>query len=165
MKKVEIRSQRLSDAKRFYEILNNDNFKLFDVRPSSVEAEKEYLKLNKKKAKENFEYNFTILFNGNVAGAIGVKIDQHRKHVGEIGYFVDEKYWGKGLAVKAVKWLEKYCFKELGLKRITLVLSIKNKASERVAIKAGYKKEGIMKKCLGVFGKYHDSYLYAKVIK
>lgn len=160
-----IRLQELDDAQRFYEILNNNNFVFFDARPSSVEEEKEFLKNNIKMLKENIQHNFTILFNGDIVGAVGLKIDQHRKYIGEIGYFIDEKCWGKGLAVKAVHWLEDYCFNELGLKRISIIMAIENTASERVAIKAGYKKEGIMQKGICIFEKYHDAYLYAKVSK
>ena len=49
--KIELRHQRLSDAKRFFEILNNPNFKYFHVCPKDVEAEREFLRqnINKKK--------------------------------------------------------------------------------------------------------------------
>ncbi len=162
MGKVEIRPQIVEDAERFYEILNNDNFKYFDVRPPSIEVEKEFLKQNKQKEKNNFEYNFTILFDGVVVGAVGVKIDQHRKHIGEIGYFIDENYWGNGLAVKAVQWIENYCFNKLELKRLIIIMDTNNKASQRVATKVGYKKEGIMKNFAKTFNKFQDAYLYAK---
>lgn len=162
MDELEIRPQIIDDAKRFYEILNNDNFKYFDVRPPSVEVEKEFLKQNRQKEKDNFEYNFTILLNRNVVGAVGVKIDQHRTHIGEIGYFVDENYWGKGLAVKAVQWIENYCVNHLKLKRLIIIMDIQNKGSEKVAIKNGYVNEGIMKKFAKTFDNFEDVYLYAK---
>ena len=81
---------------------------------------------------------------------------------GEIGYFVDEHYCGKGIATKAVKLLEKIAFKEFNLKRIQLVNDLKNDASIKVAIKCGYKKEGIMKKAIKSGNKIIDCYLYAK---
>jgi RimJ/RimL family protein N-acetyltransferase len=40
--------------------------------------------------------------------------------MGELGYFVDEKYWGKGIATEAVKLAEKIGFGKLGLKRIEI---------------------------------------------
>ncbi len=46
--KIEIRNQRVSDAKRFFEILNNPSFKHFDAYPKSVEEEREFLRKKKK---------------------------------------------------------------------------------------------------------------------
>jgi len=163
MVKVELRNNRLSDAKRFYEILNSPNFVFFSAKPKSIEAEREWLKKSKEDRKNNFEHNYTILYGGELVGGCGIKIDQHRKHVGELGYFIDEDYWGKGIATKAVRLLEKIGFKELGLERLVVLMDPKNKASERVAVKRGYKKEGTMRKAVKVEGEFKDMHLYAKV--
>lgn len=164
MKKVEIRYQRISDAKRFYEILNNPNFIYFSSKPKSIEAEKKWLKENSQKRKKNLEYNFTILYNNQLVGGAGIIINQNNKYIGEIGYFVDENFWGNGIATKTVKLLEKIAFEKLGIKRIEIRMYPKNKASEKVAIKASYKKEGLLKKAFNHNGKLLDAYLYAKVI-
>ena len=161
--KIELRFQRLSDAKRFYEILRNPNFKYFPAKPKSVKEEEKFLKGSAKRRRKKFGFDFAILYNGILIGAIGVKIDQHRKFIGEIGYFIDENYWGKGITTKAVKLLEKYAFQKLKLKRIEIIMNPKHKASEKVAIKAGYKKEGIMRKVNELNGKLYDGCLYAKV--
>lgn len=163
MPKVAIRPQRISDAKRFYEILNNPNFIYLTTHVGSIRDEVHFLRKNKEKIRKNFEHNFTILYGIKIVGAIGVKINQHRKYIGEIGYFIDEKYWGKGIASKAVCELEKIGFAKLKLTRIEIVMNTKHKASEKVAIKCGYKKEGIMKKSIENSGKICDAYLYAKV--
>jgi [ribosomal protein S5]-alanine N-acetyltransferase len=161
--KIELRNQRVSDAKRFFEILNNPNFKYFNVYPKDIESEKEFLRQNAKKRKNNLEYNYAILFNGKLVGACGIKIDQHRTFIGEIGYFLDEAFWGKGIVTKAVKILEKLGFQKLGLKRIEILMNPRNIGSEKVAIKCGYKKEGTMKKSIKDGNKFSDAYLYAKV--
>ncbi len=163
MKKLEIRPQRVSDAKRFYDILNNDNFVFFHVRPKNVEEEKKYLRQNKDKAKKNFHYNYTILYDNKVVGGCGIKIDQHRTYIGEIGYFLDEEYWGKGIVTKAVKKLEQIGFKEIGLTRIEIFMHPKNISSKKVAEKCGYKKEGIAQKSIELFDKKVDAYVYAKI--
>lgn len=163
MPKVTIRQQRISDAKRFYEILNNPNFIYLTTHVNSIKDEVAFLRKNKEKTRKNFEHNYTILYGQNIVGAIGVKINQHRKYIGEIGYFIDENYWGKGIATKAVFALEKIGFRKLKLSRIEIVMNTRHKASERVAIKCGYKKEGVMKKSIENSGKVCDAYLYAKV--
>ncbi len=162
--KVEIRPQKVTDAKRFFEILNNDNFIYFGARPKTLKEEKDFLKKNPAWRKSNFAHNFSILLQNVVVGACGIHINQHRTFIGEIGYFVDEAHWGKGIATEAVRFLEKFGFGKLKLHRIEILMDPKNKASEKVAIKCAYKKEGLMKKV--VFSKrtksYRDCYLYAK---
>jgi len=163
MKKVTLRNQRISDAKKFFDILNNDKFIFFSSRPKSIKEEKEWLIKSSKNKKDNKEYHYAILFNNELVGGIGIKIDQRQKHIGEIGYFIDENYWGNGIAPKAVKLVEKTAFQKLKLKRIEIRMNPKNKASIRVAIKENYKKEGLLKKAINHNGKFVDCYLYAKV--
>jgi len=160
--KIELRYQQISDAKRFCEILNNPNFEYFPVRPESIRDEANFLRQNKQKRKERIEFNYSIILRNKVVGAIGIKIDQHRTYIGEIGCFVDERYWGKGIATKAVLLLERIAFQELGIKRIEILMVKKNISSQKVAIKAGYKKEGIARRKVNLFGKYVDCYVYAK---
>lgn len=161
--KIELRNQRVSDAKMFFDILNNPNFEYFHTCPKDVEAEREFLRQNAKKRKNNLEYNYAILYNDKLVGACGIKIDQQRTFIGEIGYFLDEKYWGKGIGTKAVKILEKIGFDKLGLKRIIILMNPKNIGSEKIAIKCGYKKEGTMKQSIKDGDVFSDAHLYAKV--
>jgi RimJ/RimL family protein N-acetyltransferase len=163
MTKIEIRAQKVSDAKRFFEILNNGDFVYFPAKPESLEAEKECLRKNRAWRKDNFKHNYAILYRGNVVGGIGAMINQHHTDIGEIGYFVDRNFWGKGIAPQAVKLIESECFGKLNLHRIEVVIDKKNKASIRVAEKAGYKKEGIQRGNILNNGKYNDAYLFAKL--
>ncbi|PIE89512.1 MAG: GNAT family N-acetyltransferase [Acidobacteria bacterium] len=163
MPNITIRYQQIGDAKRFYEILNHPDFVLFPAKPGSIEEEKRYLRAGKERKKKNLEHCFTILLNGEVAGAVGVKIDQHRTYIGEIGYFVDRKYWGQGVAPQAVALLEKICFETLGLERIELVTLTQNKGSIRVAEKCGYEKEGVQRHKIVHEEQWCDALLFAKV--
>ncbi len=165
MPKVSIRYQQVKDAKRLFEIVKNPNFLYFNISPKTVEEEKIWLKKNPQRRKDNYEWNYTILYGDKVVGAVGIKINQHRKYTGEIGYFLDEAYWGKGITTKAVALVEKEGFKKLGLSRIEILMRPENKGSEKVAINNKYKKEGIMRKLVkGKDGKMHDCFLYSKVL-
>ncbi len=161
--KIELRYQRVFDAKRFFEILNNPNFKYFKVCPKDIEAEKDFLRQNSEKRKNNQEFNYAILLDGKLVGGCGIHINQFRTFIGEIGYFVDEEYWDKGIGTKAIKLLEDIGFQKLGLKRIEILMHPKNISSEKVALKCGYKKEGTMEKACRNGDEYADAHLYAKV--
>lgn len=160
---VQIRLQELGDAKRLYEILSSPNFTYFSSTPNSINDEIKWLKNSFKELQKGIAYNYAITLDGELIGGIGVKIFHHRKHIGEIGYFLEEKHWGKGIIVQAVKLLEEKCFNELGLTRLEAIMQPKNKASEKVAIKSGFKKEGLLSKVIrDRDGNLKDVYLYAK---
>ncbi len=162
--KITIRPQSVRDAKRFFDILSNPNFIYFTGKPKSVEDEIAFLKTNPRLRKKNIEWNYSILVDGYVVGAVGIKINQQRPFIGEIGYFLDEAYWNRGIATEAVKLAEKEGFGKLGLSRIEIVMQPENVASEKVAIKAGYHREGLMRRSIrGVDGKTKDACLYAKI--
>jgi len=146
MPKIAIRFQRVSDAKRFFEIFNNSNFEFLSTVVNCIEDEKKFLRNNLEKRKNNIEHNYAILYDNKVVGAVGVRVISYRNYIGEIGYFVDEKYWGKGIATKALKLIESECQKKLNISRMQLVIDPRNLASMKVAEKCGYKKEGLMKK-------------------
>lgn len=161
-KKATIRYQQIGDAKRFYEILNSPNFTYFPSKPKTIKEESDFLRRNKEWMEKKVWFNFTILYGKEVVGAVGIHMESHRPYCGEVGYFVDEASWGKGIAVDAVRLIEIFAFEELSMIRIEINMVKANKASERVAIKAGYRKEGIARKKLMLNGKGLDCYVYGK---
>lgn len=163
--RVTLRYQQLGDAKRFYEILNSPKFTYFPAKPKTIKEEREFLRRNKKWREEKAWFNFTILYGTEIVGAVGIHCESHRPYCGEVGYFVDEAYWGKGIAVEAVKLLEKFAFEELDIIRIEINMLKPNKASARVAEKAGYRKEGIARGKLMLDGEAYDCYVYGKARK
>ncbi len=163
MGKVKLRYQKVSDAERYFEILSNPNFLYFEVKVKSVKEEREWLEKNAEKREKNQEYNYAILYDDKLVGAVGIAMDTRRPHIGEIGYFLDEKYWEKGITTEAVKQAEKIAFEELELVRIEIRMEPENRASERIAIRCGYTKEGSVRKAYKRDGEYRDCLLYAKV--
>jgi ribosomal-protein-alanine N-acetyltransferase len=67
--KVTLRSQRVSDAKRFFEILSNPSFIYFPAKPKSIEEEKVFLRQNRQKRKNKTEFNYAIMYKKNLLGA------------------------------------------------------------------------------------------------
>jgi ribosomal-protein-alanine N-acetyltransferase len=162
--KVEIRPQRVYDAKRFFEILSNPQFKYFPAKPNTVEEERKFLRLNRDKLKTKTEFNFSIICDEKHVGGIGVRIDQHRTYIGEIGFFIDEHYWGKGIAFVALEQLEEFVTSNLQISRIEIRMAKENRASQKIAMKSGYKKEGVLRQMLFVEDKWYDCYLYSKIL-
>ena len=81
----------------------------------------------------------------------------------EVGYWLGEPYWGRGIATGALKALTEYAFSELGLIRLYATVMEWNPASARVLEKAGYEYEGRLRKSAIKDGQIIDQFLYARV--
>ncbi len=80
--------------------------------------------------------------SGQMIGAIRLEKIDERARQAEIGYFLKKDYWGKGLMTEALKNLVYLSFYHLHLKQLTIITHLENKASQRVAEKAGFKQTG-----------------------
>lgn len=109
-------------------------------------------------------WNFTIAINGEASGGIGLVVgaDVHRL-TAEIGYWLAEPYWGKGIISNAVHALTNYAFQHTDLVRIYASVFETNPTSMRVLEKNGFQLEGILRKSVIKNGVTMASYLYAKI--
>ena len=107
---------------------------------------------------------FAIDTEGQVVGAIGIIIGSDVQRVtAEIGYWLGEKYWGKGIAVEALEKMTVYVFQNFPeIVRLWAAVFNYNKASMRVLEKAGYELEGIRKKAAIKNGVVIDEYVYVR---
>jgi RimJ/RimL family protein N-acetyltransferase len=108
---------------------------------------------------------FAIEHEGQLAGSIAVvPLDDVYKRSAEIGYFVAEPFWGRGIATEAVRGLSAYAFDTFPeLVRIHAAVFAWNVASMRVLEKAGYEREGVLRQSVWKDGELVDSVLYAKL--
>jgi [ribosomal protein S5]-alanine N-acetyltransferase len=70
---------------------------------------------------------------------------------------------GKGITTESVILLSHYLFETLPVNRLELRMHIENIASERVAVKSGYQKEGICRECSFVRGRNVDLFVYSRL--
>jgi len=105
---------------------------------------------------------FAIEINGKASGAIGLhqQSDIHLKNM-ELGYWLAEMYWGKGIMTKVVTQMVDYGFKTFKIKRIFARPFGTNIGSQKVLEKAGFKLEGSFEKTIYKNGEYLDELVYA----
>src|SRR3989440_4581083 len=96
---------------------------------------------------------------GGLLGGIAFRPDDERR--GEAGYWVRKERRGQGIATRAVRLVSAWVIAELGFARIQLHCDVENVASHRVAEKAGYEREGVLRAWLEVDGKARDHVLYS----
>jgi len=109
--------------------------------------------------------NFAIVHEGELAGSIGLApLDDVYKRTAEIGYYVAEPCWGRGIATEAVRGLTAYAFDSFPeLVRIQAAVFEWNPASMRVLEKAGYEREALLRQSVWKDRTLMDSVLYARL--
>jgi ribosomal-protein-alanine N-acetyltransferase len=107
---------------------------------------------------------FAIDVAGEACGGIGlhVQADVFRSSA-EIGYWLGERYWGRGIATESVRASTKYAFDGLGLEHVYATVFENNPASARVLEKAGYEQEGRLRRHVTKGGVTMDVLLYGIV--
>ncbi len=110
------------------------------------------------------ETNFAICVEGAAVGGIGIVRgeDVHRRSA-EIGYWLGEDAWGRGIATVAVRAFTDWAFASFGLARIHADVFAWNPASMRVLEKAGYTLEGRLRRSVFKDGEFTDQLIYAVV--
>lgn len=118
--------------------------------------------INDRLVKKKIVFTWLMVHRARVTESIG-RIDLGgftNGKVGEVSYYVWEKYWGNGFAVEALKSVVAFGFEYLNLERIQAIVDIRNISSEKVLMKAGFEKEGLLRKY--PLGKsIADVYMYA----
>ncbi|QJX47776.1 GNAT family N-acetyltransferase [Hymenobacter taeanensis] len=105
---------------------------------------------------------FAIEVEGEAVGGIGIhpRTNIERKNA-EMGYWLGEPFWGRGIITEAVKQLVAYGFQTFDINRIFARPFGTNLASQRVLEKAGFKLEGRFEKTFIKNGEYLDELVYA----
>ncbi|MFC2082178.1 GNAT family N-acetyltransferase [Bacteroidota bacterium] len=111
---------------------------------------------------QNPEFNFAISDKDELIGAIGLKeqYDVYRYSF-ELGYWLGEPHWGKGIMTKAIKAFTEYAFNNYKAIRLFAGVFEYNSASGRVLEKAGYKIDGRLRKAIVKKGKAYDQIIYS----
>jgi RimJ/RimL family protein N-acetyltransferase len=106
--------------------------------------------------------DFAIATVDEVIGGIGLQrqSDVHRL-TAEIGYWLGEPFWGRGIATRAVRAVTAWAFATTSLERLYACVFATNPASARVLSNAGYQFEGRMRRAVIKDGRVLDQLIYA----
>ena len=107
---------------------------------------------------------FAIEVDGEASGGIGLRIQTDvARRSAEIGYWLGEAHWGRGIMTEAVRELTAYGFQHFDLVRIYALVFEWNPTSMRVLEKAGYRFESRRRKAVTKEGQTIDDVVYAIV--
>lgn len=161
--KITLRPWHINDAKNLAELANNKNIAQFmaDVfpHPYSLENAKTFIAFATSNPNSKI---FAIIVDGKPVGSIGLHLqtDILRKNA-EIGYWLGEQYWGKGIITQAVPQMIDYGFNNMDIIRIFARIFETNKASQKVVEKCGFILEGKYEKTIFKNNEFIDELIYA----
>jgi len=152
------RAIRRSDIEDVYEYSANpktSEFLLWEPH-NSIEYTKKFIDivLSKYKLGEYNDWAIVLKENNKMIGTCGfTRIDEYNS-IAEIGYVLNPKYWGYGIATEAAKKVVDFAFEVLKVNRVEAKFMFGNEASLRVMNKIGMKFEGYQREAMLVKGKY-----------
>ncbi|HEX9000078.1 MAG TPA: GNAT family N-acetyltransferase [Blastocatellia bacterium] len=115
-------------------------------------------------AAEDPPSNFAIVVDRQAVGGIGLVFKDDIARCGaEIGYWLGEDFWGRGIVADAVRGLTAWAFENFDLHRIYAGVLEWNPASMRVLEKAGYKFEARLRNAVIKEGVVMDEFIYAVI--
>jgi RimJ/RimL family protein N-acetyltransferase len=78
-----------------------------------------------------------------------------------VGYWLSPKYRGRGIATRATRLMASWAFSELGLARLELTCGPDNEASQRVALRCGFVREGVLRSHMAFKGSRRDTVMFS----
>ena len=113
-------------------------------------------------AKQSSPTVWAIEVDGEASGGIGIELHSDVERVSaEIGYWLGESVWGRGVATEALKGVTAEAFKRFEITRLYALPFADHAASVRVLEKAGYRREGHLRQSAIKDGKIRDQLLFA----
>jgi RimJ/RimL family protein N-acetyltransferase len=162
---AEIRSWQRLDAESLARHANNRkiwrNLRDAFPHPYSLDDAHAFLKLAMARNPESW---FAIAVNDQAVGGIGITLHNDVERVSaEIGYWLGEAFWGRGIMTEAVKAITEFAIDSYQLTRVYALPFEWNEASVRVLEKAGYLREARLRRCAIKDGQIVDQFMYAYV--
>lgn len=107
-------------------------------------------------------YPFVMEYDGEIAGQLNVwGVARGSLCSATIGYWVGERFAGRGITPTAVAMATDACFREYGLHRMEICIRPENAASLRVVEKLGFRYEGLRRRYIHIDGDWRDHYAFA----
>ncbi len=148
MNRIILRPWQKEDAQQLAAIANNRNIwnNVRDSFPSPYTVMDALQWINKESTTQPLT-NFAVVYEGKLAGSMGIILEKDvYSNCVEIGYFIGEIFWGKGIATMAISRLCSYIDKQFEPTRIMARVFEHNKASMKVLEKNGFHLEGVQQK-------------------
>lgn len=121
-----------------------------------------WIKCSKRKNKRSYHFGIELKSEKKLVGEIDINHIDYFNQGASISYWVNQKYWKKGIASESIKPIIEFAFNNLKLRRLYLFVYASNESSNNFAKMSGFKLEGTLRKShkSKATGKIHDVNTY-----
>jgi ribosomal-protein-serine acetyltransferase len=164
-----LRAYALEDAKPLWEAARESVADVFPWLPwchseYSLAEAAEWIGARATLAAQGLEYMFAIVGpEDRLLGGCGLNQINRIHRFANLGYWVRSSATGRGVATEAVRQVAEFAFRETDLLRLEIVCALGNARSQRVAVRAGARREGVLRNRLLVHGQPLDAVMYSLV--
>jgi ribosomal-protein-serine acetyltransferase len=153
MNDIQIRLIETKDYEQLLKVIERNRERLLRFFPETSQSiidEDTAIKFTELKLKlalkrEQFFFVIVLIGKSEIIGTVILKNINWNVPKGELAYFIDGAYEGKGITSYAVKWLVNYSFKQLDMEKLFIKVNPNNWGSRKIAMKNGFELEGLLK--------------------
>ncbi|MFN8576581.1 MAG: GNAT family protein [Candidatus Sericytochromatia bacterium] len=163
---ISLKQLEKEDAIFLFELVNSNREYLKKWLPwldtnKTIQDTEKFINISTEKYNGNKGFELGIWLKNEIVGVIGIHEINWDKGQTAIGYWIGEKYQGKGLVSKSVKFILDYCFTELELKKVYIRAAIQNTKSRNIPERLGFKFEGVRELAENLYGNIVDHSVYS----
>src|SRR5579883_3344928 len=120
-----------------------------------------FIDWSKEVPRKRFQFAFVLRESGQLIGNGGIRMQSPHAHSADLGYELDQRFWGQGYATEAAQALLAFGFQSMGLHRIWAQCIAENVASAHVLEKIGMHYEGCQREAEWMKNRWWNTLLYA----
>jgi RimJ/RimL family protein N-acetyltransferase len=160
---VKLRPVSAEDRAAVYSACQDAEIQRWTSVPSRYSADdaRSYIKFSKRAWRDGSTATFSILDHESSEFLGLVDLRLYEDAVAEVAYWVKAEARGRGVATEAVRLVSRWAFDQLRMARVQLGMHPENLASQRVAMKAGFQREGVLRSLREIKGERVDQVFFS----
>jgi ribosomal-protein-alanine N-acetyltransferase len=163
-----LRPLRESDIEPIFQACQDPTIAAFTRVPYPYERSmaEDFVRESDVAYRNHVSVSFAIDIQGEFVGTIGLHSIQLGDHMAEVGYWMDQRFRGKGICTAAMRTLSDFALGVMGFRRLEALADFDNIASQKVMEGAGFTRDGLLRnRATKRDGRQIDMALYSKVSK
>jgi ribosomal-protein-serine acetyltransferase len=163
---LEMRLLEESDAERLFALTEENRAYLRRWLPwlddtTTVAHTQAFIRSSLEQFAEDNGFQLGIVYRRELAGVIGLHYVNRQNRKTEIGYWLAERFQGRGIMTRCCRALVDYAFKELGLNRVEIRCALENTRSRAIPERLGFTQEGVQKDAEWLYDHFVDLVMYS----
>jgi ribosomal-protein-serine acetyltransferase len=131
----------------------------------TVEDSRAFVELTLRQFSQSNGFHAGIWYQGELAGVIGHHRIDWSNGATILGYWLGERYQGKGLMTRSVQAFLRHAFEEIKLNRLEIRCAVGNERSRAIPERLGFNKEGVLHDAEWLYDHFVDHIIYAQLAR